>query len=199
MAAIRHSPDRVLDAVRDCVLQVGVRRTTLTDVARHAGTSRMTLYRRYPDVRALVGDLMTREFGAVLERARGAGDGLATARERAVAEVVAAVRALRGNQLFVKVLEVDPELLLPYVLERLGSTQRLALALFESVLDEGYTDGSVRRGEPAPMAYALLLTVQSFVLSMGTVLGSIGEDAMYTELRHMLEASLRPVEEARGD
>lgn len=195
MVAIRHSPDRVLDATRDCVLQVGVRRTTLTDVARRAGTSRMTLYRRYPDVTALVADLMTREFGNVLERARGAGVGLATARERAVAEMVAAVRALRSDRLFVKVLEVDPELLLPYVLERLGSTQRLALALFESVLDEGYADGSVRRGEPAAMAYALLLTVQSFVLSMRTVVDGVGEDAMYAELRHLLETSLRPVEE----
>ncbi|MGH3098351.1 MAG: TetR/AcrR family transcriptional regulator [Streptosporangiales bacterium] len=198
MVAIRHSPDRVLDAARDCVLQVGVRRTTLTDVARRAGTSRMTLYRRYPDVSALVADLMTREFGSVLERARGAGDGLVTARERAVAEVVAAVRALRGNRLFVKVLEVDPELLLPYVLERLGSTQRLALALFESVLEEGYTDGSVRRGEPAAMAYALLLTVQSFVLSMRTVVDGSGEDVMYAELRHLLATSLRPDEEGRG-
>ena len=36
----------VLDAVRDCVLAVGVRRTTLTDVARRAGVSRMTLYRK---------------------------------------------------------------------------------------------------------------------------------------------------------
>ncbi|CAM5511644.1 hypothetical protein SHIRM173S_11244 [Streptomyces hirsutus] len=36
----------MLDAVRDCVLAVGVRRTTLTDVARRAGVCRMTLYRR---------------------------------------------------------------------------------------------------------------------------------------------------------
>ena len=32
----------------------GVRRTTLTDVARRAGVSRMTIYRRWPDVRTLV-------------------------------------------------------------------------------------------------------------------------------------------------
>ncbi len=65
MTPIRHNAsdsDPVLDAVRDCVLAVGVRRTTLTDVARRAGVSRMTLYRRWPDVRTLVGDLMTREW-----------------------------------------------------------------------------------------------------------------------------------------
>ena len=42
--------DRVLDAARACVLDVGVRRTTMTDVARRAGVSRMTLYRRFPDL-----------------------------------------------------------------------------------------------------------------------------------------------------
>ena len=53
--------DPVLDAAREVVLAVGVRRTTLTEVARRAGLSRMTIYRRWPDVRALVADLMTRE------------------------------------------------------------------------------------------------------------------------------------------
>ena len=54
MTSQRHTDDALLDAARDCVLEVGVRRTTLTDVAKRAGVSRMTLYRRFPDVSALV-------------------------------------------------------------------------------------------------------------------------------------------------
>src|SRR5918992_5733983 len=67
----RTDDDVVLDAVRDCVLAVGVRRTTLTDVARRAGVSRMTLYRRWPDVRSLVADLMTREFVGLVRAVGG--------------------------------------------------------------------------------------------------------------------------------
>src|SRR5439155_16686451 len=52
MSSIRNTDESVLEAARACVLAVGVRRTTLTDVARRAGLSRMTLYRRYPDVNA---------------------------------------------------------------------------------------------------------------------------------------------------
>ena len=121
----RHSEDdRLLDAARECVLAVGVRRTTVTDVARRAGVSRMTLYRRYPDLEAVLAALMTREFGRLIGQA---AEG-ATTRERVVAMVVNGSRALASDPLFVRLLDVDPELLLPYVTRRLGGMQRIAVA-----------------------------------------------------------------------
>src|SRR3954466_3867738 len=60
------SADLALDAARDCILAVGWSRTTLTEVARRAGVSRMTIYRRWPDMRALLGDLMTREWSGLV-------------------------------------------------------------------------------------------------------------------------------------
>src|ERR671931_270215 len=100
MTSQRHTPaptrvddDRLLDAARACVLDVGVRLTTLSSVARTAGVSRMTLYRRFPDVRSLLAALMTREFGALLARAGGATSATARARERLVAATVDSVCA----------------------------------------------------------------------------------------------------------
>ena len=76
----------MLEAARACVLAVGVRRTTFSDVARRAGVSRMTLYRRFPDLETLLSTLMTWEFGRVVADARAvAADG--TCRERAVTMV----------------------------------------------------------------------------------------------------------------
>src|SRR5437764_14953403 len=79
MPSQRHSTrvgdDVLLDAAHKCVLLVGFRRTTLTDVARRAGVSRMTLYRRFPDVRSLVAALMTREFSGLLHQAAAEADG----------------------------------------------------------------------------------------------------------------------------
>src|SRR3954470_21495830 len=106
--------DAVLDAARDCVLAVGVRRTTLTDVARRAGVSRMTLYRRWPDVRTLVGDLMTREWVAVATRAIPERAPGADARGPLVDGLVAGVADFRAHPLFRKIVDVDPELLLPH-------------------------------------------------------------------------------------
>src|SRR3712207_1054015 len=62
----------LLDAARECVLAVGVPRTTFSDVARRAGVSRMTLYRRFPDLEALLAALMTREFGRLVREEREA-------------------------------------------------------------------------------------------------------------------------------
>ena len=62
----REPRDSYLDAARDCILDVGWRRTTLTEVARRAGVSRMTIYRTWGDMPQLLSDLMTREWAGVV-------------------------------------------------------------------------------------------------------------------------------------
>ncbi|MEU6807843.1 TetR/AcrR family transcriptional regulator [Streptomyces sp. NPDC046831] len=199
MTPIRHNSsdsDPVLDAVRDCVLAVGVRRTTLTDVARRAGVSRMTLYRRWPDVRTLVGDLMTREWIAVATGAMpGRRPGTAT-RALLVDGLVAGVAAFRAHPLFQKIVDVDPELLLPYVLDRRGATQDALLALLADALREGHADGSVRPDHAGRQARALLLLVQSYTLSLRTMTDEddpeLSTGAFLAELRTTLERTLTP-------
>ncbi|MEU7659079.1 TetR/AcrR family transcriptional regulator [Streptomyces lincolnensis] len=198
MTPIRHnsSDDTVLDAVRDCVLAVGVRRTTLTDVARRAGVSRMTLYRRWPDVRTLVGDLMTREWVGVATGSMPERRPDADARSLIVDGLVAGVAAFRAHPLFRKIVDVDPELLLPYVLDRRGASQEALLGLLADGLREGHADGSVRAAPVERQARAVLLIVQSFTLSLRTMTDEddpeLSSDAFLGELRTVLERTLTP-------
>ncbi|MFJ1967743.1 TetR/AcrR family transcriptional regulator [Streptomyces sp. NPDC087903] len=199
MTPIRHNDsdgDAVLDAVRDCVLAVGVRRTTLTDVARRAGVSRMTLYRRWPDVRSLVGDLMTREWVAVATGAMPEPRPGTDARTLIVEGLVAGVDAFRAHPLFRKIVDVDPELLLPYVLDRRGASQEALLRLLADALREGHADGSVRPGHTERQARSLLLVVQSFTLSLRTMTDEddteLSSAAFLAELRTVLERTLTP-------
>ncbi|MCH0567600.1 TetR/AcrR family transcriptional regulator [Streptomyces sp. MUM 2J] len=199
MTPIRHKDsesDPVLDAVRDCVLAVGVRRTTLTDVARRAGVSRMTLYRRWPDVRSLVGDLMTREWIDVAARAMPERRPGLDARTLIVEGLVAGVAAFRAHPLFRKIVDVDPELLLPYVLDRRGASQEALLGLLAQALEEGRADGSVRAGHTERQARSLLLVVQSFTLSLRTMTdeddAELSAPAFLDELRSLLERTLAP-------
>ncbi|HEX4976812.1 MAG TPA: TetR/AcrR family transcriptional regulator [Nocardioides sp.] len=190
--------DALLDAARAAILAVGWRRTTLTDIARRAGVSRMTIYRRWPDMQTLLADLMTREWSGVVEDA--ALDDAATVRDRLVGGVVATVRALRSNELFLKIVEVDPELLLPYLLDRRGRTQDAILGLVEAALVEGQAEGSVRSGDPVLLARSVVLTCHGFALSTQTMTGSAtgaatsgpAESDLEDQLRALVDRYLRP-------
>jgi AcrR family transcriptional regulator len=190
----RTKDDVVLDAARDCVLAVGVRRTTLTEVARRAGVSRMTIYRRWPDVRTLVADLMTREWAAVIDGVIPAPNGVPV-RTQIVGGLVTGTRALRAHPLFHKIIDVDPDVLLPYLLERRGTTQDALLSAVEKSIRAGHKDGSVRSAHPVRQSRALLLIVQSFAMSGHTMVDdetALSATAFDDELRHALERYLAP-------
>jgi AcrR family transcriptional regulator len=201
MTSLRHNGDgdprpvepqsSYLDAARACILDVGWRRTTLTEVARRAGVSRMTIYRAWPDMPAVLGDLMTREWGQVVLRAVAEADarlgGRATAADRLVAEVVATTRALRDDELFVRIVELDAELLLPYLLTRRGRSQQAIAEMTAGRIREGQGDGSIRAGHPVAMSRALLLATHGFVLSAHTMVDDdVDEADLDAELEHLV-------------
>src|ERR1700690_3265382 len=77
MLSISNAPvqDRILEAAASCVIDFGVERVTLAEIARRAGVSRPTVYRRWPDTRSVLGALPTRHItdalGEVPPRGRG--------------------------------------------------------------------------------------------------------------------------------
>ena len=192
MTSLRHNDaaktattDAYLEAARDCILDVGWRRTTLTEVARRAGVSRMTIYRSWPDMPKLLGDLMTREWAAVVT----ASDSDAGIVDR----VFTTIRALRDNELFLRIVELDPELLLPYLLNRRGRSQDLILGLIEDAISVGQAEGSIRAGNPTVMARTLVLAAHGFVLSGHTMVDDdVNEDDLYAEARVVLSRVLAP-------
>lgn len=105
-------------------------------------------------------------------------------------------RGLPGPPLFRKIVDVDPELLLPYVLDRRGASQEALLGLLGEALREGHADGSVRPGHTERQARTLLLTVQSFTLSLRTMTdeddAELDSAAFLGELRTLLERTLTP-------
>jgi AcrR family transcriptional regulator len=171
------------------VLAVGVRRTTFSDVARRAGVSRMTLYRRYPDLEALLAALMTREFGRLISEARGHAAQLPSTRERVVATVVHGARALACDPLFGRLVDLDPELLLPYVTVRLGGVQRIAVAgTAEDLTDD---DGSVRTDAPPDvLAQGIELIARGFVLAAHAERDAALD--LWAELARAVDGYLRP-------
>lgn len=182
-----------LDAARQSVMAVGVRRTTFSDVARRAEVSRMTLYRRHPDVHSILAALMTRDLGAIIQGAVAQAAGLPTARERLVDALGHAVNGLSGDALVLRILEVDPQLLLPYATDRIGETQRAILGALERYIREGHEDGSIRADDPSAMAACLELAARGFVFSARATERACDPGHAVAQLRMMVDAYLKPV------
>ena len=196
MTSLRHNSeprDDYLDAARACILDVGWRRTTLTEVARRAGVSRMTIYRTWSDMPQLLGDLMTREWTGVVEAAVADQDDITSSVDRLAASIIGTVRVLRDNELFVRIIELDPELILPYLLARRGRSQDLILELTEEAIRAGQKLDEIRAGNPVAIARGLLLAAHGFVLSTHTMVDDqVTEAELDAELGVLLRQALLP-------
>lgn len=181
--------ERVLDAARACVLEYGVRKTTLAEVARRAQVSRPTVYRRWADTAALVADVVTREFRTAVADVLPEGP---DARATLVRGVVDGARRIREHELFVKVFNADTELMLTYIVNRLGRAQRDVLEICATAIRAGQDDGSIRSGDPDRMATMLLLIAQSAVQSARLVEDLLDADALDAELARAVDGYLDP-------
>lgn len=104
----------MLQATFACVARYGIAKTTIEDVAREAGVSRATVYRQFPGGKdQLVNETIrwesTRFFADLAAAIEHAPD-FATTVEQAI---VFARTALDQHAVFQKVLETEPDLLLP--------------------------------------------------------------------------------------
>ncbi|GGK64008.1 TetR/AcrR family transcriptional regulator [Nocardia camponoti] len=179
----------ILDATRACVVDFGVRRTTLTEVARRAGVSRPTVYRRWPDTGSLIAELLVRELKGIVATTMPQ-EGLG--RVRLVHGIVNGAAAIRANSVFAKIFRTDTDLMLTYVFGRLGRNQRTLIDLFAANIRVGQADGSVRAGNPTHLATMLLLMTQSAVQSAGTVEPLLAGAEFDGELATAIEGYLAP-------
>ena len=200
MSSLRHITEPLgdprhaayLDAARDCILDVGWRRTTLTEVAKRAGVSRMTIYRAWSDMGSLLGDLMTREWVGIAAATRVAAADTTTPAGIAAA-ALSTIRALRDNELFVRIVELDPDLLLPYLISRRGRSQQALVEIMASEIESGQASGAIREGDPVLMARALTLAGHGFVLSAQTMTdGTIGFAELDAEYARLITRTLEP-------
>jgi AcrR family transcriptional regulator len=89
--------DALLDAAAACYLRIGVGKTTATDIARAAGISRATLYRRHGSHEAIFLAVLTRESEEMAEAAQRHLATVDDPTERIVEGMLFAIQAI-GNR-----------------------------------------------------------------------------------------------------
>ncbi len=105
--------DRVAAAALDEFAEHGIRRTSMEDVARRAGVSRMTVFRRFASKQRLVEIVIAREVNRGMQELDLLWEGAGTLEDRLVAGFEFAGRYVRGHRLFDRLLRSEPDVLLP--------------------------------------------------------------------------------------
>jgi AcrR family transcriptional regulator len=176
--------ERILAAAASCVVDFGVDRVTLAEIARRAGVSRPTVYRRWPDTPSIVAALLTRHITDVMRDAPLLGDD----RESLVRQIVTVADLLRRDRLVMSVMH--SELAPIYITERLGTSQHMLIDALAARLQVVQRKGSVRAGDPVRMATMVLLIAQSTIQSAQIVEPILDEAALATELAYSLNGYL---------
>lgn len=112
--------DHLLDAALEQFQHVGLRRCSMEDVARRAGVSRVTLYRRFPQKDKLVQAVLMREVRRLIAGTRAVMAQLDGVEERMVEAFVHVIRTSRTHPLLTRLLAVEPEDVLVFLTARAG-------------------------------------------------------------------------------
>jgi AcrR family transcriptional regulator len=166
--------DVILDAAAELIRRDGVQRLRLSDIARQAGVSRPTVYRRWPDAHAVVSALLIRQMRDIQPSLDGS-DRIALVR----AIVVTAAR-IRDDELLGRVPLSDLATLAEY-----ADTLRAAIT-------RGQRAGTIRSGRADRLATMVLLIAQSTAQSHRPVADVLPDRTWRRELAAALDGYLRP-------
>ncbi|MFB9308406.1 AcrR family transcriptional regulator [Agromyces hippuratus] len=179
---------RMLDAAVELIAARGVGGVTVAEVARNAGVSRPTVYRRWASADEIVRAALLRATVSLIEQFPEP----ARSRSDLVRDVMRFSELFRTDPLYGRLLEREPEVFTRYTLQRIGQSQRVILQWLSAAIELAQQGGSVRAGAPGDLAVMLLLIAQSAILSHNTVSALIDEPHWSSELWHALDGHLRP-------
>lgn len=181
---------RILDAAIDRFTTFGIRRTTMDDVAAAAGIGRATLYRRFAGRDDIVQAAISRELARFVEAVDTRIRELDSPVERFVEGFVAILGSARKHPLVNRLLEIEPELILPFFTVHAAPVVELSREYLARQLGASQRHGEMRRDvDPEVVAELLVRLCQSLLLTPGGgVIDADDEDG----LRRLAHAYIAP-------
>jgi AcrR family transcriptional regulator len=183
---------RVLDGAYEQFCQIGIRRSTMEDVARRAGVSRITVYRRFATKDALVEQVVRREFRRYFDQFLIDIKQARTVADRIVLGFVSSLRAIRRNPLIGGLMSVEPDVLVPYLVGGDGLTLAAVQRFVAGQLRLEQRAGNVPAGVDVQLVAELMARVSaSFLLTPSHVVDPDDEEQMRSLARQFLVPMLR--------
>ena len=186
----------ILDAALELFSRQGVARTTMDDVARRAGTSRITVYRRMESKDALVEQVVLREFRRYFDQFREDVGRARTAEERVVVGFVSSLRAIRQHPLIAGLLAADRDLVGPSVLGHDGRTLAMVSHFLAAQLRHEQQAGHVAEHVDVDLVAEMMVRMSASFLLTPSQRIDVEDDE---QLARLARAFIVPMLSARVD
>lgn len=180
---------RILDAALDRFTIFGIRRTTMDDIAAAAGVGRATVYRRFAGRDDIVRAVVLREVARFIGEVDAAVQAIDDPLERFVEGFVATLRTARENQLLRRLLEVEPDLILPFLTVQGDQALSLSRAYLSHEFHASQQTGHIRDDVDVDLAAEMLVRLCHSLLLTPHGLIELDDDA---GLRHLARVYLAP-------
>ncbi|GAB2735143.1 TetR/AcrR family transcriptional regulator [Amycolatopsis magusensis] len=184
---------RILDAAYDQFCRLGIQRSTMEDVARRAGVSRITVYRRFTTKDALVEQVVRREFRRYFDRFLIDIEQAETAADRVVLGFVSSLRAIRGNPLIGGLMEAEPDLLVPSMINDGGRTLGTVRQFVAGQLRHEQRAGTVSSELDADVVAEMMVRISASFLAIPSQVIDLDDDEQLAAVaRRFLVPMLEP-------
>lgn len=120
--------EKILDAVLKVWEHYGIRRISVELIAREAGVSHMSLYRRWPGKNDLVMAAALREVQHLLDECSRRTATIEEDEEAAVESFTYLYWAVRNHPLYIREMSTDPEGILPFMTLQADPALRIGVA-----------------------------------------------------------------------
>lgn len=175
---------RILDAAYEQFSRRGIARSTMEDVARRAGVSRITVYRRFATKDALVEHVIRREFRRYFDQFIVDIEQAATAADRVVVGFVSSLRAIRRNPLIGGLIAAEPDLLVPSMINDGGLTLAAVRQFLAGQLRREQRAGYVATDLNTDLVAELMVRVSASFLAIPSHIVDLDDDEQLAAIAH---------------
>jgi TetR/AcrR family transcriptional repressor of uid operon len=167
---------RMLDAAYEQFSRMGIQRSTMEDVARRAGVSRITVYRRFVTKDALVEQVVRREFRRYFDQFLLDIKQAETAADRVVLGFVSSLRTIRSNPLIGGLIATEPHLVVPSMISDGGRTLATVRRFVAGQLHREQRAGNVPDDLDIDLVAEMMVRVSASFLAIPSHLIDLDDD-----------------------
>jgi AcrR family transcriptional regulator len=188
--------DRLVDRISTAALhqfaEYGIRRSTIDDIARRAGVSKMTVFRRFRSKQGLIEVVIAREIQRGMAELDRAWERQDTLEEALVQGFEFVARFIRGHPLFDRLLHSEPELLLPLMTVDGAPALELYRSLIAQRLRAEASAGRAASADIDRVAEVIARLAQSLLLTQEGTIRLDDHDSVVAFVRVALLPMLQP-------